>query len=154
MSPNDPEPTPEESEEAEKLARALDRGHAPSPPGDALGAAALLRYAKDEGALDPARGEAILEDVLSRAKPPRRAKPLRWFLLGSLGLSAAAGAALFVMTREPKFGPSELPAPPRALLDAEIRVSSPEAASLDPLGAELGPYRVAVYSAMKEHYGR
>lgn len=154
MKTDDEEPTPEELAEAEELARALDRGHGSGAPTDALEAAALLRHANDESALEPAKGEAILNDVLARARPPRRASSWRLILFGALGLSAAAAATLLVLRSEPRFGPSELPAPPRALLDAQIQATSTETASLDPLGAELKPYRVSVYSALKEHYGR
>jgi len=154
MNPEDEEPTPEELEEAEMLARALERRHAPSAPMDELEAAALLRYAKDAGSLDPARSQSILDDVLARARPPKKTSSFRLIVFGALGLLAAAAATLLVLRSEPTFGPSELPLPPRALLDAQMRAAGPEAASLDPLGSELEPYRVAVYSALKEHYGR
>jgi hypothetical protein len=153
MSIEDEEPSAEELEAAAELARALERGHG-SAPRDALETAALLRHAKDEGALDPARAESILDDVVARARPPRRATSFRIVLLGALGLSAAAALTLLVLRAEPKLGPSELPAPPRTLLDAQIQATAPETASLDPLGVELRPYRVAVYSALREHYGR
>src|SRR5262252_2457861 len=133
MNPDDADPSPEELEEAERLARALDRGHAESPPGDALKTAALLRYAKDEGALDDARSRTILDDVLARARPPKKTRSFRMLVFGALGLSAAAAATFLVVTNESKLGPSELPAPPRALLDAEIQATTPAAASLDPL---------------------
>jgi hypothetical protein len=153
MKTDDEEPTPEELREAAELARALERGHGPAPD-DALEAAALLRHAKDESALDPGRSQQILDDVLARARPPRRTAPWRVVLFGAFGLSAAAALALLVLRAEPKFPPSELPAPPRALLDAQIQATSAETANLEPLGAELRPYRVAVYSALREHYGR
>jgi hypothetical protein len=154
MNPDDTEPTAEELEEAESLARALERGHGSQAPTDALETAALLRYAKDAGALDSGRSQSILDDALTRAKPPSRARPWRTLLFGALGLSAAAAAALLVLQAEPKLGPSPLPAPPRALLDSQIQAMARETASLEPLAVELKPYRVAVYSAIREHYGR
>jgi hypothetical protein len=154
MNPDDDtEPTAEELAEAEELARALERGHGPAPVKE-LETAALLRYAKDRGALDPEKGQLILEDALARARPRARNKSWRVVLLGALGLSAAAAAALLVLQSRPAPGASALPAPPRALLDAQIRATAAESASLEPLGAELQPYRVAVYSALREHYGR
>jgi hypothetical protein len=153
MNPDDTEPTEEELEEAEALAKALDRGHGSPPPKD-LETAALLRYAKDGGELDPARSQAIVEDAIARARPRARARPWRVLLFGAFGLSAAAALTLLVLRNERGLGPSPLPAPPRALLDAQIKATSADAAGLEPLGSELAPYRVAVYSSMKEHYGR
>jgi hypothetical protein len=153
MNPEDADPSPEELEEAARLARALDRGHAESPPGDALETAALLRYAKDESLLDTARSQSILDDVLARARPPKKTRSFRMIVFGALGLSAAAAATFIVVTNESKLGPSELPAPPRALLDAQIQATA-ATAGLEPLGSELKPYRVAVYSVLREHYRR
>ena len=153
MNPDDIEPTAEELAEAEQLARALERGHGRAPEKE-LEAAALLRYAKDRGALDPARSEVILEDALARARPRARKSGWRVVLLGALGLSAAAAATLLALQNQPAPGASALPAPPRALLDAQIQATAAETANLEPLGAELKPYRVAVYSALREHYGR
>jgi hypothetical protein len=151
MNPDDIEPTAEELAEAEELARALARGHGRAPAKD-LETAALLRYAKDRGALDPEKSQLILDDALARARPRARKSSWRVVLFGALGLSAAAAAVLLVFPTEP--APSALPAPPRALLDAQIRATAAESASLEPLGTELQPYRVAVYSALREHYGR
>jgi hypothetical protein len=153
MNPDDIEPTAEELAEAEALARALERGHGPTPAKE-LETAALLRYAKDRGALDPEKSELILADALARARPRARKSSWRFVLLGALGLSAAAAAAVLVLQSEQAPGASALPVPPRALLDAQVRATAAESASLEPLGAELQPYRVAVYSALKEHYGR
>jgi len=153
MNPDDIEPTAEELAEAEELARALERGHGPAPAKE-LETAALLRYAKDRGALDPARSQLTLDDALSRARPRKRTSSWRVILIGAFGLSAAAAATLLALQSGPAPEASALPAPPRALLDAQIRATTSEAASLEPLGAELKPYRVAVYSTLREHYGR
>src|SRR5262245_37846202 len=116
MTSDDDEPTAEEREEAERLARALERGNAPGGgvPEDALATAALLRYAKDGGALDPDRSRAIFEEAVANARPLRAAKRrIRFTLLGLLGLAAAGAASivLVVRTLEPEPEPS-LPAPP------------------------------------------
>jgi hypothetical protein len=154
MNPEDDvEPTAEELAEAEELARALERGHGTAPAKD-LETAALLRYAKDRGALDPEKSQLILDDALARARPRAQKSSWRVVLFGALGLSAAAAAAFLVLQTQPAPGASTLPAPPRALLDAQIQATAAESASLEPLGAELQPYRVAVYSALREHYGR
>lgn len=153
MDPDDAEPTPEELAEAEMLARALERGHGSASERD-LQTAALLRHAKDGGALDPARSEAILHEALAQARPRRSKSSWRVALFGAFGLAAAGAATLVVILNEHHVEASTLPAPPRALLDAQIRATASESASLEPLGAELQPYRVAVYSALREHYGR
>jgi hypothetical protein len=150
---DDTEPTAEELAEAEELARALERGHGAAPAKD-LETAALLRYAKDRGALDPEKSQIILDDALARARPRAHKGSWRVVLFGALGLSAAAAAALLVFSTRSAPDASALPTPPRALLDAQIRATAAESASLEPLGAELQPYRVAVYSALREHYGR
>jgi hypothetical protein len=153
MNPDDIEPTAEEIAEAEELARALERGHGPAPAQE-LETAALLRYAKDRGALDTEKSRLILADALARARPRARKSSWRGILFGALGLSAAAAATLLLLQNGPAPEASALPAPPRALLDAQVRATAAETASLEPLGEELKPYRVAVYSALRERYGR
>ena len=154
MNPEDDlEPTAEELAEAEALALALERGHGAAPAKE-LETAALLRFAKDRGALDAEKSQLILADALARARPRPPKSSWRGVLFGALGLSAAAAAVLLVLQTEQAPEASALPAPPRALLDAQIRATAQESASLEPLGAELQPYRVAVYSALREHYGR
>ena len=152
MNPDDTEPTAEELAEAEMLARALERGHG-SASEEELQTAALLRYAKDGGTLDPDRSETILQGALAHVRPRRPTSSWRVVLFGAFGLAVAGAATLLVLLNQPH-APSPLPAPPRALLDAQIQATASESASLEPLGAELQPYRVAVYSALREHYGR
>jgi hypothetical protein len=153
---DDDEPTAEEAEEAARLARALERGHAPEgAPNDALSAAALLRYAKDGGALDPERSREILEDALSRARPPRARPRVRYTLLGLLGLAAAGAASVVLVLRaQAPESDTALPAPPRALLEAQLAAASGPARSLDALAVETGEYRGKVYAKLRERYGK
>jgi hypothetical protein len=155
MNIEDDEPTPEERAEAEALARALETGRAAGPvPGDALETAALLRHAKDQGALDEARAESILSDVLERARPPARTKSgWRWPLFGALGLGAAAAAvALVVRSGAPEV--AAFPRPPRALLEAQMEAARSRASGLGTVASEMKPYRREVFAALEERYRR
>ncbi len=157
MTLDDDEPTAEERQEAERLARALERGHAPSGvPEDALSTAALLRYAKDGGALDPERGKAIFEDAMARARPPREARArTRWTLFGLLGLGAAGALSIAIVLRTaPPDVRGPLPPPPRALLEAQVAALSGPSASLDALAMETAGYRGTLYAKLRERYGR
>ncbi|HVU03103.1 MAG TPA: hypothetical protein VHE30_15185 [Polyangiaceae bacterium] len=152
MTTPDDEPTEEELREAEALARALERGHAPpGTPEDALGAAAFLRFTKDGGSLSAEDSERILEDALRNARLPVRT-PWRFRLFGVLGLAGAAAAVLLIVARQAPSG--ELPVPPRALLEAQVDVASGKVASLDALGAETAAYRRAVFASLEGRYGR
>jgi hypothetical protein len=167
MTPDD-EPTQAELEEAEALARALESGHVPpvrdggrgreGPPEDALGAAAFLRYAKDGGSLDVTRADAILADALARARPPvqiSRGRTWGWRLFGALGFAGAAAAAALIVARAPLGEESAaLPAPPRALLEAQIDAAAGRVATLDVLTVETNGYRNAVYGALHDRYDR
>jgi hypothetical protein len=156
MIQDDDEPTAEELEAAEALARALDRGHAaPATPDDALETAALLRYSKDGGALDEGRAAALFEDAMSRARAPKARSRTRFWLFGVLGLAAAGAASLVLVNRaEAPASAALLPAPPRRLLDAELEAAGTRTASLDALSTETAEYRALVYSRLKERYGR
>lgn len=156
MTTNDDEPTEAELREAEALARALDGGRGdPEMPDDALGTAAYLRYAKDGGALDSDKEEAILADALARARPPRARPAWRWRIFGALGLAATGAALVFIVARAPIGDAADtLPAPPRALLEAQIDAAGGRVASLDTLTAETRDYRAAVYGALRDRYGR
>jgi hypothetical protein len=156
MTTADEEPTEAELREAEALARALDRGRGdPEMPEDALGTAAFLRFAKDGGALDPDQARAILADALARARPPRARPAWRWRIFGVLGLAAAGAAALLIVARAPIGDAADtLPAPPRALLEAQIDAAGGRVASLDALAAETRDYRTTVYGALRDRYGR
>ncbi len=152
MTHEEDDPTEEELRDAEALARALDRGHAPAPPEDALGAAALLRYARSGAALAEARHDAILSQALQNAR--RKERPVRrLFLLSALGLSLAATFAL-VVSQTTRSEPSLLPAPPSSLLSAQAEAARPGTESLATLGAEMKPYRSGVYEKLAEKYGR
>src|SRR5258708_16513461 len=112
------EPTTEEAREAEALARALERGHAPDPPADALGAAALIRFARRGASLSEERHETLLAEVVAgarRARHPAR----RFFLVSALGLSMAAALAI-VVSRTGREDSAPLPSPPSTLLSAEL----------------------------------
>lgn len=147
MHPEDDEPSGQERLEAEALARALDRGTAREPvPDDALGTAALLRFAHGAAELDPERSRAILEEALAtRRKPPVFRRIGIW---ASLGLATAAvGTFLLARTSEP----SLLPPPPPELLSAQLSAAHPGSReSLAALEAEMRPYRGRVYAALGE----
>ena len=155
MTLDDEEPTAEELEEAERLARALERGHAPgAAPEDALAAAALLRFAKDGGALEEERGQRILEDALAGARPPPARPRLRFTLLGLLGLAAAGAASVVLVQRgQTAEGEASLPAPPRELLEAQLAAANGPS-SLAALDDETARYRGAVYAKLRERYGK
>jgi hypothetical protein len=154
MMPDEEEPTPEELEEAAALARALDRGQSHGRvPEDALTAAHLLRYAKDGGALGPVRSEAILADVLERARPPAPSRARRFTLAGLLALGAAAGAALYLAPRAPVTA-ARLPEPPMTLLSAQADAARARASGVTALSAEMGSYRARVYATLEESYSR
>lgn len=156
MTKDDDEPTEAELREADALARALDgRRGDPELPDDALGTAAFLRYAKDGGALDADQAEAILADALARARPPRARPTWRWRVFGALGLAATGAVLVFIVARAPiGDAANALPAPPRALLEAQIDAAGGRVASLDALTAETRDYRATVYGALRDRYGR
>jgi len=156
MIHDEEEPTGEELREAEALATALERGSGlAETPGDALGAAALLRYSQDGGALGPGREQAILGDALARARPRGREVRSRHWLLGLLGLAAAGAASLVILQRaQAPAALAVLPKPPRSLLEAQIEAAGGGAASLGPLATETANFRVAMYTALRERYGR
>lgn len=150
----------DEQQEAEALARALDRGSAEAGlPEDALQTAALLRYQRDGGALSPDRSEAILGDVLSvadriadrAAARPEPRRDWRW-LLGAVGLAAAL--LLFVWLRPGgEAAPTALPSPDLGLLRAQMARASGGEDADDAFEAEMDNYRGAVYASLEERYG-
>jgi len=156
MSRDDDELSPSEEEiaEAEALARALDRGAAGGPvPEDALGAGHLLRYAKDHGALDPARQQAILDEVLRDARVPAPKRGARWSLLGALALASAAAIVMVTTRRNEPAVAVRLPPPPRALLEAELDATRSRE-GLSALHGEMTQYRARMYAALEERYRR
>ncbi len=154
MTLDDEEPTAEELAEAERLAHALERGHSAEPvPEDALGAAALLRFAKDAGALPPERSERILQDALARARPLRAKPRLGATLLGLLGLAAAGAASIVFVVRSQAPEPASLPAPPRALLEAQLSAANMRS-SLTTLDVETMRYRREFYAKLRERYDK
>jgi hypothetical protein len=152
MTQDDEEPTAEELAEAERLARALDRGHSTGPvPEDALGAAALLRFSKDGGALASDRSERILEDLLGQAKPRRAKARFGATLLGLLGLTAAGAASIVLVVRSQAPEPASLPPPQRELLEAQLSAANMRS-SLTTLDMETTRYRRAFYAKLRERY--
>jgi hypothetical protein len=150
-SPDDDEPTADELRDAEALARALESAPGGgAAPDDALGAAALLRYARDGGALHSERAERILAAALpKKRRAPALGRRWRWF--GALGLGfAAAATALLVLSPRRSEG---LPTPPRALLEVEASAAA-QSADLDALNREMKSYRGAVYASLEERYRR
>jgi hypothetical protein len=154
MTLDDEEPSAEELAQAERLARALERGHSAEPaPEDALATAALLRFSKDGGSLAPERSERILEDVLARARPRRAKARLGLTVLGLLGLSAAGAASLALVVRSQAPEPASLPAPSRGLLEAQLAAANMRS-SLTTLDVETTRYREAFYAKLRERYGK
>jgi hypothetical protein len=156
----DDEPTPEELREAEALARALEgeAGAGAAPP-EALEAAALLRYARSEGALAPGRQAAVGERVrapVAAALRPRR----RWWLWAGLAPLATAGALslLLVRAQRPKLAasvaPMLLPPPSAALLQTQAAAARGDARALGRLDLEMREYRQAVYARLGISPGR
>lgn len=156
----DDDATPEERLEAEALAKALERDRAePALPDDALETAALLRYARDGGALGQDKQDAILKEILETARPPKRARTswllrFRWPLLAAL--STAATVAVFVA-----FGQNEsaqmartaaIPPPSTALLRAQLSAAS--GGDLAQLEIHMRPYRAEIVQAMEGRYAR
>ncbi|MEM9067949.1 MAG: hypothetical protein AAGE52_05560 [Myxococcota bacterium] len=141
----------EELREAAALARALERGTAEEPPEDALQMAALLSFSHDEGALDPDRSAAILEDVFkeARVRRPEKAPWWRWLIPVGVAGAAAAVAVIFVMKPAPPSGPMALPTPGSELLQAQAAAASGAATKLD---SEMEDYRSTVLAALEDRY--
>ncbi len=152
--PDDDPPTPEELTEAEALAQALERGHDRGDvPEDALATAALLRFSNDGGALAPESNDRILAELLAREAPRPARRPLRLTILGLLGVAAAGAASIVLVVRGQAPEPLALPAPPRALLEAQITAANVPS-SLSAIDAETAKYRGVVYAKLRERYGK
>jgi hypothetical protein len=130
---SDDEPTPEERREAEALARALEGRPAEGVPADALAAAALLRYARSEGRLDPARAAAVGR----RLQPGLR----RWWWLAVVPVAAAAAIVLVARA------PLRLPPAPKELLVTQAAAARGGAAELEALDRQMREYRRALFAA-------
>ena len=144
MVEDEADPTPEELREAEALARALD-AQAPDPaaPRDALETAALLRYARDGGALAPERERALAE----RLHAPRGRRSWRIAALSALGgsLALAASLLLFLRASGPQLAAPE--PPPLALLAAQARAAAREPGALAALDLEMQRYRRELHAS-------
>lgn len=151
---SDPTPTDEELREADALAEALDaKDPSSGAPADALQAAQLLRFSKDNSALTPeqlARGKAALE--LDLAKRRRR---FRWRRGGPI---QAALLILAIITVAVHLARS--PSPPAPVVteavDREVLLAQARAvAAHDPaqLDAAMRSYRGPWLAKLEKHYG-
>ena len=141
-------PSAEELAEAEALARALDRGVSGGGHDDLLGTAALLRYDQDQGALPEPRSEALLAEVLSTVRRPKKRSGLqRWF--PAFATAAAAVALVVAGSLAVDSARPPLPAPSVALLRAQAAAATGNAEALD--GAMEG-YRSEVLAALAERH--
>ncbi len=146
------EPTEEEVAEAAALARALERGVAQAPPEDALEAAAVLRFSRDGGQLDPERGERILQTVLAEVKTRRAPHPSsRWRWLIPAGVASAAAAALVLTLRSPAVTTPTLPTPSETLLRAQAAAAAGDGRALD---EAMASYRGALLASLEGRYHR
>ena len=147
MMEDESDPTPEELRDAEALARALEaQAQAGDAPRDALETAALLRYARDGGALSPER-ESALGDRLGAhaavrsAAGSRRARILVPALAGTL--AAAASVFLALRASTPRI---DAPAPRLELLTAQARAAAREPGALAALDLEVQRHRRALHA--------
>jgi hypothetical protein len=148
----DDEPTPEELREAEALARALDGAPSDSAaPPEALEVAALLRHAKSEGALDPARTQALAAKLRAGVRPPRR----RWLWI-ALAPVAAGVTAMVVLALTPIPEPvtvsrlRSLPVPAASLLQAQAEAARGQPRALADLDAQMRAYRQTLFGKLRE----
>lgn len=145
------EPSEEELAEAAALARAMERGVAEAPPEDALQAAALLNFSRDAAELPKDRADKILADVFAEAKVrrPEAASPW-WRWLVPAGLVGVAATAAVLVAINPGFAdPTELPAPSRSLLQAQVDATTGDPGSLD---EEMESYRTSVLANLERRY--
>lgn len=153
----DDDSTPEERAEAEALAHALSRGRDDAAlPEDALETAALLRYARDGGALEERDAERILADVLREARPAKKPRTglfrYRWPLL-SVAAAAAVAVVFIRSAADSGIEAARLPSPPPTLIQTQLAAAG-ENAALAALEREMQDYRVSVYAALGGAYGR
>jgi hypothetical protein len=134
----DDEPTPEELRQAEALARALEDRPA-EPPAEALSAAALLRYSRSEGALDPTREQALLARLRRERSRPRRG--LWLWLMAPLAATAAAGVIITQLGQ----GAFVAPRPTGTLLAAQAAAARGEGRALDDLDRHMREYRRTLF---------
>ena len=149
MVEDEADPTPEELREAEALARALD-AQAPdgAAPRDALETAALLRYARDGGALAPERVRALAERVrIERARRSRTRRRAR-LVASAIGGALALAASLLLVLRpsSPDLAPPG--PPPLALLTAQTRAATREPGALAALDVEMQRYRRQLHASL------
>jgi hypothetical protein len=149
--------TAEEEAAAAALRRALEDGEAAGPARAEAEAAALLDFSRDAGALPAERAAAVLRRVLGpepeRAASPRRPRRLlwRWLVPAAATCAAAAAVLLALSLRAP--GPG-LPAPPRALLQAQVAASRGGPGAGSAVEKEMGAYRERIYATLGKRYTR
>jgi len=162
------DPTPEELKEAAALAAALEDGSDEArdkTPGDALEAAALLRFVHDSE-LDPERAAAIAEELnhlpdsdqsaggSSDAQEERdhviSITQRRWWVIAPAVAAVSAAAVVAILWRPPA---SELPPPQLALLRAQSEVIGVPGADLAELQAQNNQYRRGWMVSMRDRYG-
>jgi len=160
-----------EEAEAAALARALDGEPVPGLDAE-LETAALLRYARDGGALEEGAARAVRARVLGAADegatgdgPPATRRPGRrergrglasrrrspWRVLGPAVAAAAAAVRVVVLWRGPG-GVPRAPAADLALLQAQAAAA--QAGRGAALEGEMRRYRARLFATLGAHYGR
>ncbi len=157
---DDDAPTAQEAADAEALARALE-GEAGAPD-DALGAAALLQHERRLAGFD-ASAQARVERRIAAdvSGPSRKRRRVRVWLAPAGVLVGACAAALLVVSNQRAGAPgptpaaaavaTSLPAPSKALLDAQARAL--ETASFAPLERPMREHRATMLAAMRARSG-
>lgn len=178
---DDPKYDDAELAEAEALARALERGHAPpSSVDDAVDAADVVRMLKAP-LLHEDRLEATLAETTQRIAAARRRSRARLFALGAAGGALAMAAAAMLIVRGRSFEPSPHSAAPVAvsatarqpqreapqapaglaapglaregLIQAQIAMlEAPSSEARDALEHALSNYRYERLSEIEQHY--
>jgi hypothetical protein len=150
---DDDQPTPEELRQAEALARALEgQPAAAAADSEDLAVAGLLRFARSEGILDPARATALGAGLRGEAgRQRRRRRAARWLLvLMPLTLSAAAAAFLLVPRRPPAV---VLPSPSPALLATQAAAARGNDGAFDALDRQMREYRRLMFKQLRAPAG-
>jgi hypothetical protein len=163
-APADEPPTAEEAATAAALRRALDLEAAAGPARADVEAAAFLGFSRDAGALAPDRAEAVLRRVLAQppaeqpaaaaeqpAAAPVRARGRRAAWRWAMPVAACAAAAAALLAVGARRGGTALPAPPAALLRAQVRAARVGGAAMD-LEPEMRAYRQRLFAALGERY--
>jgi hypothetical protein len=148
MTDDDQPTSPEELRQAEALARALDGQPTEATDSADLAVAGLLRYARSEGTLDPARARALGARLRREgAGQDPRPRASRWLLvLLPLTLSAAAAAFLLLPRRPPV---RVLPAPSPALLATQAAAARGSDGAFEALDRQMREYRRLMFEQLR-----